>query len=314
MTFRSHLRLLAAAALAAALSATLVTPAQARPSYPDEITLPVGFRPEGIAIGKAPFAYLGSLADGDIYRVNLRTGKGRVISEGGGATKPSVGLKIDRRGLLYVAGGVSGEGRVINSRTGRLLATYPFASGATFVNDVVLTRRAAWFTDSQQPVLYRVARNHHGKRLANARVTKLPLVGDWVQAPGEFGANGIVETPNHRALLVVRTRTGQLFRVNKGTGVAKPVDLGGVSVLNGDGLLLRGRTLYVVQNQDNKVTVFKLNRRGTEGRLVKTLTDPDFDVPTTVASYRDSLYLPNARFGQVPDPAAADYSINRVDR
>jgi sugar lactone lactonase YvrE len=312
MTFRSHLRILGAAALAAALSVTLVAPAEARPPQLDRIDLPVGFQPEGIAIGKGPYAYVGSLADGDIYRANLRTGKGRVISQGGGEDKPSVGLKIDRRGLLYVAGGGSGEGRVINSRTGKLLATYKFSDAPTFVNDVVLTRRAAWFTDSQQPVLYRVSRNHHGKRLADARVTRLPLTGDWVQTTG-FNANGIAQTPNQRALLVINSSAATLFRVNPRTGVATRVDLGGYALTNGDGLLVRGRTLYVVQNRLRQVAVFKLNRRGTAGALVKTLPVPDSDVPTTVAAYRGSLYLPNARFGNA-SPTTADYWISRIDR
>ena len=114
--------------------------------------------------------------------------------------------------------------------------------------------------------------------------------------PG-FNANGIAETPDHRALLVVQSATETLFRVNPRTGVATQVDLGGYALTNGDGLLVRGRTLYVVQNQLNQVAVFKLNRRGTAGALVKTLPVPDSDVPTTVAAYRGSLYLPNARFG-----------------
>ena len=105
MTTRSRLRLLFAALLSAMLSVALVAPAEARPRhpYPDRIELPVGFQPEGITIGRAPIAYLGSRADGDIYAANLRTGRGRVISQGPGT--PSVGLKIDKRGLLYVAGG-----------------------------------------------------------------------------------------------------------------------------------------------------------------------------------------------------------------
>ncbi len=91
------------------------------------------------------------------------------------------------------------------------------------------------------------------------------------------------------------------------------VDLGGYALTNGDGLLVRGRTLYVVQNQLNQVAVFKLNRRGTAGALVKTLPVPDSDVPTTVAAYRGSLYLPNARFG-IANPATADFWITRIDR
>ena len=59
----------------------------------------------------------------------------------------------------------------------------------------------------------------------------------------------------------------------------------------------------MVQNQLNQVAVFKLNRRGTEGRLVgDPLTSERFDVPTTVAAYNGSLYLPNARFPPYATP------------
>jgi hypothetical protein len=44
---------------------------------------------------------------------------------------------------------------------------------------------------------------------------------------------------------------------------------------------------------------------------VDTLTSPEFDVPTTVAAYRGSLYLPNARFG-IASPETADYWITRI--
>ena len=93
--------------MSGALTLSLAGTAEARPHYrhfPDQIALPVGFQPEGITIGKAPHALPGSLADGDIYAVSLKTGKGRVVSQGPGT--PSVGLKIDRRGLLYVSGGL----------------------------------------------------------------------------------------------------------------------------------------------------------------------------------------------------------------
>src|SRR4051794_21324875 len=52
--------------------------------FPDRIELPDGFQPEGIAIGPGPVGWLGSLSDGDIYRVDLCTGAGQVISEGPG--------------------------------------------------------------------------------------------------------------------------------------------------------------------------------------------------------------------------------------
>ena len=305
---RIRLRILSAALLSAALGLTLVAPAEARPrhDYPDRIELPAGFQPEGITIGKRPVAYVGSLADGDIYAVDLRSGRGRVISQGPGT--PSVGLKIDRRGLLYVAGGPAGTARVVSSRTGQTLADLTLTGKPSFINDVVLTRQAAWFTNSLQPELYRVSRD--GRR---PRVTTLPLTGDWRQVPGVNNANGIAQTPDRRALLVVQSSTGLLFRVDPRTGVARTVDLGGYVLTNGDGLLVLGRKLYVVQNRLSQVAVFDLNRRGTAGTLDEVLPVPGGDVPTTVAAYRGSLYLPNARFGTPPTPTTA-YWITRIDR
>lgn len=236
-----------------------------------------------------------------------------MISQGPGTA--SVGLKVDRHGRLFVAGGPSGTGRVVSVRGGKILATYTFVANPgqanpTFVNDVVLTRKAAWFTDSQRAELYRVPLGHKGRVAGQSRVKAVPLSGDWQQVAG-FNANGIAETPDRRALLVVQSQTGYLFKVNKRTGKALRVDLGSALLSNGDGLLVRGRTLYAVQNQLNQVAVVKLNRSGSRGELVGTLTSPDFDVPTTVAAYKNWCYLPNARFG-IENPETAEYSINRV--
>ena len=305
----ARIRVLAAALLSGALTISLAGTAEARPRhhYPDQIALPTGFQPEGITIGKAPYAFLGSLADGDIYAVSLKTGKGKVISQGPGT--PSVGLKIDRRGLLYVAGGPTGTSRIVNLRSGRV-TSHTLTTKPSFINDVVLTRKAAWFTNSAQPELYSLSR---GGRWAKPTATTLPLTGDWVQPPpGGFGANGIEQTPDRRALLVIQSATGELFRVNKRTGHASRVDLDGQLLTNGDGLLLHGRTLYVVQNRLNQVAVVTLNKRGTAGTVGTPLTNPAFDVPTTVARYKGSLYLPNARFGTPPE--GAEYSINRIDK
>ena len=305
---RSLLRLLSLALLSVALSVPLASTAQAKP-FPDRIELPNGFQPEGITIGRGATAYLGSLADGDIYAVNLRTGEGAVISEG--PDSPSVGLKIDNRGRLFVSGGPSGTGRVIDLRTGDIIS-YQFTAAPTFINDVVLTRTVAWFTDSQRAQLYGVPRGPGGTPGDPDDFITLPLTGGWVQQAG-FNANGIAQTPNRRALLVVQSNTGFLFRVDPDTGEATRVDLGPTLLTNGDGLLIRGKTLYVVQNQLNQVAVIRLNAAGTSGTLVDTLTSEDFDVPTTVGALGNSLYLPNARFGTTPTPTT-EYWITRIDR
>jgi sugar lactone lactonase YvrE len=290
----------------------------AAPTYPPSFPLPNGWQPEGIAIG-GPYAYFGSRADGSIYRADLRTGQGSVISKGPGT--PSLGLKVDGRGRLFVSGGSGGDARVVDTRTGKVLASYRFvpAGTASFVNDVVLTvgpgacQNAAWFTDSTNPVLYKLPLGRHGALPAPDKVVRLPLSGaiKWV-TPGT-NANGIVTTPDGCGLMIVQSVTGKLFRVDPATGVTAEVDLGGYLLTNGDGLLRLGRTLYAVQNRLNKVAILRLEENGAKARLTGTRTNPAFDVPTTVAAFRNRLYLPNARFSTPPTPDTT-YTVNSVRR
>ena len=296
-----------AAVPAAGLTTTTPVTHDGRIVLPDLIELPDGFLPEGITTGRGPYAWLGSRADGDIYRANLLTGRGEVISQGPGT--PSVGLKIDRRGRLFVAGGPAGDARVVSARSGRLIESYQLSDApATFINDVVLTPRAAWFTDSQQAQLYKVPLSRSGA-LPDAAVT-VPLTGDWEQVEG-FNANGISRTPDGRGLLVVNSTSGLLYRVNPRTGEATQVDLGGELLTNGDGMLLLGRTLFVARNTANVVAVVRLDRTGTRGAVVAEITDEDFDSPTTIAYFAGALYLPNARFTEPQEPTT-EFWITRV--
>jgi sugar lactone lactonase YvrE len=305
------MRVPVAAALATlGLALTLVTPASASAGtssshLPTTIALPDGFPPEGIAIG-GPFAYFGSRADGSIYRANLVTGTGKIISPAVGT--PSLGLKIDGSGRLFVSGGNAGDARVIDARTGVVLAHYQFATSNTFVNDVVLTPGAAYFTDSNQAVLYKLTLGRRGSLPATFET--ISLTGDLVLATPGPNLNGIARTPDGRALLVVQTNTGLLFRVDPATGVTTKVQI--PDLLNrGDGLLLIGRTLFVVQNTLNTVAVVRLNRSGTEGTVVDRIINSRFDTPTTVAAFAGRLYLPNARF-TTPVTPTTPYSANAV--
>lgn len=270
-------------------------------AWPAQFPLPDGFQPEGITIGAKPYAYFGSLANGDIYRASLATGRGLVVAKGTG--RPTVGLKIDGRGRLFLAGGDSGEIRTVDVRSGETEQVH--ATGGTFVNDVILTPGAAWFTDSFKPVLY---------RLAKGAVETVPLTGEWQQGP-DFTANGIERTPDGRALLVVNdfANGGALMRVDPRTGAAREVDLGGAKLPNGDGLLLLGRTLYAVQQRQNAIDVFRLNDAGTRGTAITRITDPRFRIPTTVAAWGKRLYLPNARFDVEPTPTT-DYDAVAVQQ
>ncbi len=276
---------------------TTTTSSAPAAKWPTEFPLPDGFLPEGIAIGSRPYAYMGSRANGALYRTDLRTGKGGVLFAGG-AGLVAVGLKLDEDGLLYVAGS-TGVARTHDSRTGDVVATHQLTDATGhFINDVTLLGDRAWFTDSRAAALYAVPRGRRGT------VRTLPLTGDWVQLPDVNNANGVVGTPDGRALIVVKSTPGVLYKVNPRTGHATTITLvGAPDVANGDGLYRIGRTLYVVQNRLNLISVFHLNSTSTKATLTGTITDPRFDIPTTAARYGNRLYLVNARFTspQVPE-------------
>ena len=300
------LRYLVAAVAAVALAAPA---ALAKDVFPETIPLPNGFQPEGIAVGRGTTFYVGSIPTGAVYSGDLRTGTGRVLVPGASG-RAATGLKFDR-GRLWVSGAATGKAFVYDARTGALIREYQLATGAgaTFVNDVVVTNRAAYFTDSNRAVLYRVALSANG---APGAATTLPLTGDFQLVQG-FNLNGIVATPNGKMLLSVQSATGTLFAIDPASGATRAVDLGGVALTNGDGLLLQGRTLYVVQNTDNRIAVVQLSADLTRGTVVRAIVDPDFDVPTTIARFGASLYAVNARFGTASGPDAT-YEVVRVPR
>ncbi|HEX7255543.1 MAG TPA: hypothetical protein VF236_06405 [Gaiellaceae bacterium] len=289
-----------------AVAATvLAAPLGAASRFPERIPLPDGFQPEGIAIGKRATFYVGSIPTGAIYRGSLRTGEGAILNPGGSG-RAAIGLALDRD-KLYVAGGPTGKGFVYSARSGRLLATHQLTTETdTFVNDVVVARGAAYFTDSRQQVLYRVhAGKGKGKHGSHHAVRTIPLTGD-IQYIAGFNANGIDATPNGKTLVIVQSNRGKVFRVDPRSGRTKEIVLD-EPVVNGDGLLLDGRTLYVVQNRDNKVAVIRLGRRLESGEVVMHITDPDFDVPTTIDEFGKRLYAVNARFRPTPPPPDFEY-------
>jgi sugar lactone lactonase YvrE len=276
-------------------------------AFPSRIDLPDGFQPEGIANAGQRF-FVGSIPTGAVYSGSLRTGQGAVLVQPQ-TGRSAIGLKADR-GRLFVAGGNTGNAYVYNARTGALLQTYPLSAGGSFINDVVVTKRAAWFTDSFKPVLYRVPLGPSGVPGAPSSVTTVPLSGDYQHGAG-FNVNGIDAMPNGKTLLIVQSSTGTLFTVTP-SGVTRAISLAsGESVPNGDGILLDGRTLYVVQNQLNVIAKISLAPDLLSGQVLRRIGSSGFDVPTTIADLGKRLYAVNARFGTNPTPTT-DYWITQV--
>lgn len=306
-------RLTLFATLAALVGALAVAPTASAAPFPDELALPNGFAPEGIAIGPGPVAYFGSLQDGSVYAANLLTGRGRVISEGSGT--PSVGMKTDGRGRLFIAGGPAGNARVVDTRTGRALASYTLATSEnTFVNDVVLAGGAAWFTDSFSPVLYRLPLPG-GALPDQSDVQRIPLTGDVTYQDG-FNLNGIETTPDGSALLAVQSNTGKLFRIAPTTGRAREVPVTGGAVPDGDGLLRDGKKLYVIQSgMTNAASLLRVTSNASAATVTECIADPRMtgESPTTAALFAGRVYIPLARFAVEPTPTT-EYKAITIPR
>jgi sugar lactone lactonase YvrE len=302
-------------AVLVALAAMVALPSSAHrgKDFPKTIALPTGFQPEGIAIHGKTF-YVGSIPSGAVFSGDVRTGSGSILVQPV-AGRSSIGVEYDRRhDRLFVAGGNTGKGFVYDADDGSLIKEYQLTPlSPRFINDVVVTRRGAFFTDSNNKQLYRVSIGKDGSLGAAAET--IPLTGDFVMAPGN-NANGIDATRDGKWLVIVQTNLGKLFRVEPRTGVTREIDLGGANVVNGDGILLEGRTLYVVQNRSNQIAVVKLSHRLKRGTIKRVITDPLFDVPTTIDDVGDLLYAVNARFGTTgtTPPSAAPYNLVRVEK
>ena len=183
-----------------------VPAALAKSSFPETIQLPNGFQPEGIAVGKGNTFYVGSIPTGAVYAGSLRKGTGDILVPGA-TGHAATGLEYDR-GRLWVSGAATGKAFVYSARTGATLSELQLAvgAGATFINDVVVTSQAAYFTDSNRPVIYKVAKSSSG---APGAVTTIPLTGDYQHVAGAFNLNGIDATPSGTTLLAVQSVTGK---------------------------------------------------------------------------------------------------------
>ena len=302
--------LAAAAATAAALVLATATPATAAPAAGpvETIPLPVRSSPEGIAGGPGSTFYAGSRADGSIVRGDLRTGTSAPFVAGR-AGAVAVGMQYDARtGLLWVAGGATGTVTAYDGRTGAVRAahTAPATAKGRFLNDVEVTADGVFVTDSLNAELVVVRTPRRGPLPGSVEL--LPLTGDWDQSATGLNANGI-RALSRGDLLVVDQ--GALQRVDPRTGVAtRLTQTAGEPLTAGDGLELRGDTLYVVYGFGrDSVAVVRLDERSGSFSVTGELTDADLDRPTTATLYANALYVVDGRF---TTPDATTFDVVRV--
>jgi hypothetical protein len=286
-------RHLAALVLCMTLSVAASAPVLAQP-FPASIPLPNDFAPEGITVGAGSTFYAGSLITGDVYRGSLRSGEGAIFIDAP-VGRVAAGLKADQaHRLLFVAGGPTGQAYVYDLRTGADVATYEFApAGAAFLNDVIVTREAAYFTDSFAPVLYKIPIGSGGTLGAGETIA---LSGPAATIGAFPNLNGIEATADRSTLIVNHSSLGALFTIDPATGASAEIGVDGLIPGTPDGLLLAGHQLWVVENSANTLVRVTLSPDLSSGTITAEVTSDLLRVPTTVARHGSRLAVVNARF------------------
>ena len=224
------------------------------------------------------------------------------------------GLKFDSRtGYIFASGASAGDLNVIDSNTGNRVATFKLAQtpGPTFINDVILTTNAAYATDSNRPLIYKIPLGVDGKLSTQDDVVIIPLSGDYQHQTG-LNLNGIEATPSGDGLIGVQTGTGKLFMIDPTSGKTTLIEVNGP--VNGDGLLRIDRTLYAVRNTAGNSALLRIEMSANflSGTIVSETKDSAWDTPTTAALGGNRIYMVNSRFtaGMAP---TVKYWITSVD-
>lgn len=299
------------------LSFGLYTPSQAQGSVRPSYILPgTAVFPEGIAYQRSTGQfYVGSTTDGTIFRAGLDDEVAQVFLPGGqdGRTT-AIGLKVDDQGRLFVAGGNLGKVFIYDTETGALLAALSngLAPSATFVNDITITKDGtAYATDSVSPYLYRISEGADGQFTLERFID---FTGTALQYQPGFNLNGIAASQNGKYLIVIQSNTGRLFRIDIDSKTVTPIDLGGATLTAGDGILLSGRSLYVVRNALGQIVEVKLSGDLSSGEIVSTTTDPSFIFPTTIAEARGHLLVVNSQFNNRGGTPVLPFTVSTVKK
>ena len=190
MTAFSIALLVAACVAVAARAVALGGKGHGHGKGPDVIQLPKGFEPEGIATAGKHTFFVGSRGRRHLPRQPEDRPRRDPRARRRRAAR-ATGMKVDRRGRLFVSAAGSAAIKIYDARSGDVIRRTRCPGRSRFINDVIVTKRAAYFTDSNNQQLLVIPIGRHG-RLGDLQ--ELPLTGEFVYTAG-FNANGIEATP-----------------------------------------------------------------------------------------------------------------------
>jgi Cu-Zn family superoxide dismutase len=256
--------------------------------------------PESIGVDpETGDAYVGSMADGALYRLGDATEVEVFSPPEADGRKSVAGVKVDPRGRLWAAGGYEGSLYVYDLATRSLIARLDAGARPSCVNDIAFGRAGeAYVTDSFISLLFRAA----GEPLALEPWVDLAEQGvPWAEG---LNFNGIVLAPDGRHLVACQTNLGRLWQVAVDTGQVRELALDGGPLEHCDGMTLCDSTLYVAVNARNLVAVVDVDPAGAAGRVRTILRSDAFAFPSSVAVRGERLLVVNSqldRMGQTPD-------------
>ena len=271
--------------------------------------------PEGVAFDRRTDRFYVSEAQPGSDGVGGRVWRGRLGRKTlreflpASADRPaSIGLKVNR-GRLYVAGGPAGDVEVYDTSSRELVAQFQLCSSC-FVNDLTVARNGDVFvTESgQSQFVYRL--DADDVRDGGGDAEEIPIAPPLVPVAGTPNANGIAASRG-RYVVFVQSNAGKLFRLDRRTREVMEIPVTGGELTNGDGIVLKKRTLYVVRNRDQLIAKVKLNRDFDRARVVRTKTDDSFEDPTTAAmTGKRRLLVVNSDF--FPPPVGPPFTVSHV--
>ncbi|SEJ53630.1 superoxide dismutase, Cu-Zn family [Deinococcus reticulitermitis] len=247
--------------------------------------------PEGVAYdARRGVIYTGSAVNGTIYAINAATGAVSKFQEGGAlGRQAALGLKVDGQGRLWIAGGAQGTVSILTPDGMTLKVLETPKSPNPYVNDLTPAADGnVYVTDSTRPVIFRVDRDLNLTAWLNLAETPIKY------GPG-INLNGITATPDGRYLLAMQLNTGELWRIDLRTKAVRRVMTG---LVNGDGLLLDGRTLYVARNKDQVVSKVSLTADYASGQLVAEEPLGGLRFPATLALVEGDLVVTQAQLNR----------------
>lgn len=312
-----------AAGVAAAAAAVALTPLAATTASASHDPRPrtyeldgdaAGSKFEGIGVAPAQRRFcVSEVTGGEIHLGNVRTGDTREwLPEGADGRSTARGIAVDRRGRVYIAGGPNGLGvnrpdLWVYDRHGELEAKLRLDVDDAFLNDLAIGRDgAAYFTNSNESQLFRVAKEH-----GEWGVSLWADASDRIEMPEGFNLGGIVLSANRRSFVVAQGTTGDLWRFGVRSQRATHINTGGTNLHNADGLVRRGKTLWVVRNFDRKLATLRLGHDARKARPISMRkTDPD-RVLTTAKLVGGRLLAVDSQFDE--QTATPPYQVVTID-